>query len=125
LGIPGFDALGLPDVEKQYIVAYELVASVKGKTPKFIASFPVFKNFGSDFSQTVDNYWLTAYGYITEYNPDFHILVNVELIKEYPKILSDSLVLLTRLLKKNEKNPLPVESTPTHTLVWREHSTPL
>ena len=124
-GYTWFDAIGLPDVDKQYIIAYELVASVKGKTPRFIASFPIFKNFGNDFSQTVDNYWLTAYGYIPEYNPDFHILVNAELIKEYPKILSDSLVLLTRRLKKNEKNPPAVGSTPTHTFVWSEHSTPL
>jgi hypothetical protein len=122
-GYTWFDAIGLPDVDKQYIVAYELVASVKAKIPKFIASFPVFKNFGNDFSQTVDNYWLTAYGYIPEYNPDFHILVNAELIKEYPKILSDSLVLLTRLLKKNEKNPPAVESTPTHAFARSEQYT--
>ena len=100
-----FDALGLPESEKQYIIAYEIISTVKSKTPKFIVSFPVFKNFGDDFTQPVDNYWLTAYGYIPEYNPEFHVLVNSELVKEHPKILSDSLVLLSPLTKKIKKIP--------------------
>ena len=62
----------------------------------------------------MDNYWLTAYGYIPEYNPEFHVLVNSELVKEHPKILSDSLVLLSPLTEKIEKNPPAVSGAPTH-----------